>query len=237
MIVRGTGRPEAYRLPDGLRVPSVTTITSHRKAGVEGLLVWANRLGQEGKDHRDERKKAGDAGTLAHAMVENAIHGRDPLDQITLDPSLPDAEKILSQAQTGFKAWEEWSKVMHVEYLTTETPLVSQTFRFGGTPDAVARLDGRIVILDWKTSNAVYADYVIQLAAYQALVNESKGRRSLKKLASAPVANCTLLRFGKEHADYHVHAYPYEVMAIAWKAFVHLRQVYDLDAQLRKVSG
>ena len=231
MVVRGSGRPEAYRLADGTRVPSVTTITSARKSGIEGLLVWANRLGQEGKDHRAERKKAGDAGTLAHAMVENAIHGRPPRENTDGFP-----EEAFGPAEIGFHAWEEWSKVMKVEYVKTEVPLVSEGWRFGGTPDAIAKVEGKLCVLDWKTSNAVYADYVIQLAAYRALVNESEGRRSsLRQAASLPAGRCYLLRFGKEHADYHVHAYPQAVLLLGWRAFLALRQLYDLDQQLGKV--
>lgn len=232
LIVRGSGRPGAYLLASGARVPSVTTITGARKSNVEGLLFWANQLGRptpeypQGRDHRDARQKAADAGSLAHSMVENAIHGRDELEGI------PETEAdVLAQARQGLQAWRDWSRVMKVDYVLTETPMVSEKYAYGGTPDAVGHVDGKLALIDWKTGNAVYGDAIIQMAAYRELWNEvySESRGTLEAYY--------LLRFGKDHGDYHVHAYPSEVIAMGWRAFLHLRELYELDKALKKVAG
>lgn len=223
MIVRGTGRPTVYKNAKGERLPSVTTITGARKAGIEGLLVWANRLGQDGKDHREVRDSAAEAGTLAHAMVENSIHGRDPMEGV------PDnlSPEVVVQAKNGFSAFEQWSRVMKVDYVATETPIVSELYQFGGTPDAIAKIDGRMMLLDWKTSNGIYGDYLIQLAAYRWLWEENTEGQD--------IAYCFLLRFGKEHGDFHVHSFPLHVLDMGWKAFKLLRELYDLDKAIGKV--
>ena len=221
-VQRGKGRPPAYKLSDGTRVPSVTTITGARKAGIEGLLVWANRLGQEGKDHREVRQQAADAGSMCHAMVENSIHARDIWEGITkLD------EKTNAQAEQGFSSFQDWSRVMKVQYLATETPMVSEKYAYGGTPDAIGKVDDKLALLDWKSSNAVYGDYIIQLAAYQQLWNETHDPH---------IEAVYLLRFGKEHGDFHFHSYPGEVITMAFRAFLMLRELYDLDKQLKKVA-
>ena len=230
LIVRGSGRPGAYLLASGARVPSVTTITGARKSNVEGLLFWANQLGRptpeypQGRDHRDVRQKAADSGTMAHSMVENIIHGRDA------GEGIPDADVTTKQqAIRGVGAWQDWSRVMQVDYVLTETPMVSEKYAYGGTPDAVGHVDGKLALMDWKTGNAVYGDAIIQMAAYRELWNEvySESRGTLDTFY--------LLRFGKEHGDYHVHAYPSEVIAMGWRAFLHLRELYELDKQLKKV--
>ena len=226
LIVRGSGRPGAYTLASGTRVPSVTTITGARKANVEGLLVWANELGKQGLSHRDVRQAAADAGTMAHAMVENAIHGREILEGI------PEADpQTIEQAQRGFQAWQDWSRVMAVDYVLTETPMVSEEYAYGGTPDAIGHVDGKLALLDWKTGNAVYPDAIIQMAAYRRLWNEVYGE------SRGPIEAHYLLRFGKTHGDYHVHAYPNEVISMGWRAFLHLRELYELDKQLKKVAS
>lgn len=223
-LARGKGRPEAYKLADGTRVPSVTTVTGARKAGIEGLLVWANRLGREGKDHKEERQKAADAGSVAHAMVENHIHGREALEGV-----LEIKPEILEPARKGFEGFLRWQDMMQLEYLWTETPLVSEQYRFGGTPDALARGKDKLLILpDWKSSNAVYGDYIIQLAAYRVLCEDYQHES---------IPTCTILRFGKEHGDFHFHSYPEEVMELGWKAFLHLLELYQLDKQLKKVAS
>jgi hypothetical protein len=222
-VQRGKGRPTAYKLADGTRVPSVTTITSARKAGVEALLVWANRMGQEGKDHREVRQQAADAGSMVHAMVENSIHGRDKWEGIP-----PLDEKTNAQAEQGFSSFQDWSRVMHVQYLATETPMVSESFRYGGTPDALGTVDGKLALLDWKSSNAVYGDYIIQLAAYKVLCEEDHRWQRIDQVY--------LLRFGKDHGDFHCHSYPDSVLEMGWEAFQHLLALYDLDKQLKKVA-
>jgi len=237
IVVRGAGRPPAYRTRDGQRVPGVTTILGARKSNIEGLLIWANRLGQEGKSHRDARDQAATAGSVAHALVENAIHGKDPWEGVTLDANDPDMKKTADQAWTGFCAWQEWSKVFAVEYVWTERAFVSEQWKVGGTPDALAKIGGKLALLDWKTSNAVYPDYIMQLAAYRMLVNEAEGRPTRGKApVTRPVEACYLLRFGKYHGDYHAHSYPASVLAEAWEGFTLLRRMYELDYSLKKVA-
>src|SRR5262245_17492687 len=162
MTIRGTGRPhEGYFNKEGKRLPSVTTVTGARKTNVEGLLVWANRLGREGKDHREVRDQAADAGSLAHAMVENAIHGKDPEDGIEWSD-----DPTLEHARTGFASFVTWQSLLDVHYVATETPMISEWYGYGGTPDAIGRgKDGKLALFDWKTSNGIYGDYLIQLGA------------------------------------------------------------------------
>ena len=120
---------------------------------------------------------------------------------------------------------------MKVDYVLTETPMVSEEYAYGGTPDAVGHVDGRMALLDWKTGNAVYPDAIIQMAAYKMLWAEVYAE------SRGPIETHYLLRFGKTHGDYHVHAYPSEVIAMGWRAFVHLREMYELDKQLKKVAS
>ena len=68
-----------YRLADGTKVPGVTTILGRWKDS-GGLLQWAFKQGQSGaRTLYEERDKAADIGTLAHAMVEHRLTGRDPV--------------------------------------------------------------------------------------------------------------------------------------------------------------
>jgi hypothetical protein len=62
-----------------------------------------------------------------------------------------------------------------VEPILTEAPCANRTHWYAGTLDSVARFGpgapakvrGRVFILDWKTSNGVYGDTSMQLAAYR----------------------------------------------------------------------
>lgn len=211
-----------YRI-DGVKVPSVTTIIGHRKeAG--GLMHWAWRLGTEGKDYRKERDSAANAGTMAHEAIEARFHGTD-YDFPTTDEG--------ELAYKGFEAYLEWESQSRVEIFQTETHLTTELLGgFGGTPDALARMNGRLVLLDWKCANATYVDHILQLAAYMRLVGDNllPGQDS-----EEAVERSYLLRFGKEYADFHHHYFPSEVLKMGWEAFEHLKSVYDLNKKLRKV--
>jgi hypothetical protein len=226
MILRGKGRPAAYKKIDGTRVASVTTITAGWKPGVEALLVWANRLGLEGKDHREERDKAAGAGTLAHSLVENAIHGNDPWSDINIEGA---DQEMLTRAQKGFEAYEAWEKMLGIQYVATELPLVSEAYGYGGTIDAIATdHEGIIGLYDWKTGGSIRADMILQVAAYSKLWNEHYPDREIGKIY--------ILRFGRDHGDFHFHSWPESIIEMAWQGFLHLLAMYGIDKQLTKVA-
>lgn len=217
------GRPKDGYYMDDERVPGATTIIGRFKpAG--GLIAWAHKLGLEGKDYREVRDAAANAGTIAHDMVEADIHGR-AYDPTGLDPGL------LEKARGAFDAYVSWRSMTRLTVVETEVPLVSRQHRFGGTFDAIGTIDGRLCLLDWKTSNACYAEYLIQLAAYQLLIRECR-----PDLALADEVH--LLRFSKqEHPEDPVsfsHHYWSDV-GLATEQFLLYRQAYELDKRIAKL--
>jgi hypothetical protein len=219
--------PGGYFTADGKRVPGVTTITGAWCPGKEGLLVWANRLGLQGKDHREVRDEAANIGTLVHNMVEEHAHGKSPDGVRQKWSSLkPD---LFGKADQGFQGYLDWAAQTKLEIVETETPLVSETHRYGGTPDAIGYVNGKLALLDWKSSASIREDMLIQLAAYWKLWNECR--------PADPVESFHLLRFGKEFGDFHHHHWPVEVMERAWSAFDHLRHVYELSKLLKKAAA
>lgn len=220
-VKQGEGRPKkGYYTKDGKRCPGVTTIVSRFKdAG--GLIHWAWQQGYDGIDYRQKRDEAADAGHLAHDFIECDIHGRELPDTSKNDPEL------VKLALKALEAFRDWKSQVKLEIIETETPLVSERYRFGGTFDALARVNGKIVLLDWKTSNAVYSDYIAQVGAYGELLMER----------GTIVDGAQLLRFGKEYADFHHHSYPREVLDKGWRFFQLAREMYDIDAVLKKVAA
>lgn len=219
-ISSGPGRPATgYRLADGTRVPGVTTILGRFKKA-DGLLHWAWQQGCDGKDYRDTRDTAASIGTVAHDRIDCAIHGRE-------FDGYPDgftAEQVRS-VESAYEAFCHWKDAFKPEIVCTETPLVSEEHRFGGTLDAVAKLGGELVMLDWKSSNGVYAEYVIQVAAYRFLWNTHDPR---------PLKSGHLLRVDKEYGSFTHHSFPERVLDLGWKQFLCFRECYELDKELQK---
>lgn len=119
----------------------------------EDTLFWksAKQIGQD----------AADIGTITHGWIEAHINGKE----VTLG-QLPKPAQL---AISGFLAWE---KANHVEYIKTEETFYHCGLDYAGTADCVAKVNGELSMLDWKTSRGVFANYVIQDWLY-ALADES----------------------------------------------------------------
>lgn len=216
-----------YRLKDGSRVPGCTTIIGRFKES-GGLIHWAWKLGTEGKDYRRERDKAATAGTLAHTMIENYIRYGETLDLEGLKVAHEDvriSHKDYELACGGFEAFKAWIDYNDLEFVEQEVKLVSEELKFGGTPDALARSNGQLLLLDWKTSNAIYPDYIVQLAAYVHLWEANRDER---------IRGVHLLRFGKLYGDFHHHSWPLPVFDVAFELFKHYRAAYELAREVKR---
>ena len=65
-----------YKNAKGVRIPGNTTVINGNLGwSKNGLMYWAWEQGRNGKDFRQSRDDAADAGTLAHALIEADIKG------------------------------------------------------------------------------------------------------------------------------------------------------------------
>jgi len=220
-----------YRNKEGHRIPGVTTIIGRFKDS-GGLLHWAYKQGQRNERGEinnlyDERDKAGQAGTLAHAMVEAHISGEDPHVALIegIDPLSDGAKKLMDQATNAFNAYLNWESLTKLEIVEQEMQLVSETHQFGGCPDAIGKVNDQLCLVDWKTSNSIYVDYLLQLAAYKALWEENHPERLI-------TGGFHLCRFAKSYGDFSHHYFP--ELDLAWKQFLRFRESYEDDKQLKK---
>lgn len=204
-----------YFLKDGTKVPGTTTIIGRfKEAG--GLIHWSWECGKKGLDYREVRDQAADAGTLAHELVERWIN-KQPLD-------ITGPDEVVKKARNAFSAFLEWADQTRLQVTHTEVRLISEKYQYGGTLDAML-VNGKFALGDWKTSNRIYGDYLIQLAAY--------GNLWAENFPDQPITGgYHLMRFAKEHGDFSHHYF--SELNEAFEAFVLMRRLYDLDKQLKK---
>lgn len=153
-----------YRTKAGVKVPSVTTILSQFK-DPGPLQYWAWDLGMKGINYRDALDKAADIGTIAHKLAECHLRGQ------VFDPTPYDAD-ALQKAQIPFGAFLEWAGGSKLTAEASEVPMISEKYGFGGCMDVVL-VNGRRQISDFKTSKAIYADYLAQILGYSILWEEN----------------------------------------------------------------
>ncbi len=146
---------------DGFWYPRVTKIVEI-KAKPALYRFYAN-MGNFAAGEKVKRQSATE-GTLIHNTVEKLLLGEKPEVPASIEPSI--------------KAFLEFilEKNIQVDPELIEKRLVNYEERYAGTLDAVALIDGKLGILDIKTSQEIYRDYNLQTAAYiAALRDQVKG--------------------------------------------------------------
>lgn len=218
-----------YRLQTGERIPGTTTVAGRFKDS-GGLLHWAFEQGRNGASRLyEESEKAADVGTAAHGMIERHVNGEPPETALCgMDAAL--AEK----AQNAFAQYLKWAGQTKLKLLSKyqEIQLVCPVHRFGGTPDAIGEIDGEIVLLDWKTSNALYQDHLLQLAAYKHLIENGVRLGTWEPLNLKITGGFHLCRFAKEYPDFGHHYFG--ELDLAWEQFKRFRECYEADKVLKK---
>ena len=156
----------------------------------EVYLEWVEHTIAKAKAWPDQVKdQAADFGTRLHALIEGYIKA----------PQLPlDIPEDMRPPFDAFLAWQEESQVtIHL----AEFMVYSQRRGYAGTVDAIATRGDELIVVDWKTSNAVYPEMALQLGAYGAALEEMLDHR-------IPVAETWVLRLGKTKPEFEARRAP-----------------------------
>jgi hypothetical protein len=101
--------------------------------------------------------KAADAGTGVHELYESLARGEE-VDRRRLTPEL----------RVYAESFDQFVAEFQPEFLHLEETVWSETHGYAGSFDAIARIDGEIVILDWKTTRSgVHEEVALQMTAYK----------------------------------------------------------------------
>lgn len=195
------------------KLPSVTTIIGRFKNAI-GLIIWSNQLGLKGLNYFDELKKAGDTGTSLHDLAELHIKGEDY--------ELPEDPTVLH----CFNQFLEWWDNLTCEVIWTEKKYISKELNVGGCPDLLVKKDGKYILVDFKSSKAVYSDMIIQLSCYANLIKEND---------NIEIDRAVIVRFPKDDDDTEIRKFTKEELAVGLKQFKLLRKAFDLDKDLNKI--
>lgn len=144
-----------YRTPEGNEYPSVTGIVG--LIGKEKIDQWKEKVGEEVANKIS--KRAATRGTLIHENCENYILGKE----LTFSQFQQEEYRMFKNLLPVLESLEE----IHA----MESVLYSDKFRYAGTVDLIARVDGELAVLDWKTSSGYKKEedipnYFTQCAAY-----------------------------------------------------------------------
>lgn len=153
-----------YKTDDGGFVPSVTSILECYPKGA----AYFNWLKEAGKDADEIRDEAGRRGSVVHKLTEDYDMGAEV--------KLVNANGSIDYKLNEWAMFERYVDFRsRFSFVTDciELNIISKDLGFAGTIDRVINLNGERILLDIKTSNAIYPSYWLQLAAYRTLLFEA----------------------------------------------------------------
>ena len=201
-----------YTTKDGAIVPGVTTILGILNK--PALVPWANNMGLKGIDVSKYVDSKATVGTIAHYLVE-----------CDLTEKAADLEEYspveVAEAMNSFRKWQTWKSTRDVKLILSEGKLVSEAYRYGGTVDIYADIDGVATLLDIKTSKAIYGEMMHQVAAYRQLLVENE----------YPVDQVMIIRIGREDDE------GFETRVVGnlekhFSVFEHCLAIFNLQREL-----
>jgi genome maintenance exonuclease 1 len=150
-----------YETPTGQAYPSVTSVVGLHSAS--HIQAWRNRVGHAEANRISSR--ASKRGTAIHSLCEDFILGKNP------QPHMADYEMF-----STIKPHLEVIDNIHC----LETQLFSHKLQVAGTVDCIAEYNGKLHIIDFKTSGRVKVkgdihNYFMQTAAYSFMFWEMTG--------------------------------------------------------------
>jgi len=150
-----------YETPSGRAYPSITTITGQYNK--QAILDWRKRVGDAEANRISTT--AANRGTRIHTLCESYLNNEH------VEPNLFDTET--------FKAIKPYlNNIQDIHCL--ETPLYSDHLEVAGTVDCIAKYNGKMSVIDFKTSKRKksrdeISNYFMQCSAYAVAFEERTG--------------------------------------------------------------
>lgn len=152
-----------YYTPNG-KYPSITTVLGNKEK--PWLADWRESLGPINADR--EMKRCAARGTAVHLMLERMLQNHENPIQ---DQKLEHATEFNSLKMFIKKINNIWAQ---------EIALCSDIMKVAGRVDCIAEYDGKLAVIDFKTSNrdkssTMIADYYKQATFYALAFHEMYG--------------------------------------------------------------
>ena len=180
-----------YTLPDGTRLPSVTTVLGAQKK--QAIMAWRKRVGEDVANAIS--KKATGRGTNVHTLCERYLNN-DPLGNI-----MPDAVEMFRSLKPLL------NRIDNIHY--QEQALWSKQLGMAGRVDCIGEFDGVLSVIDFKTYKKIKSlphieDYFWQTSAYSLMYEELIGQPIDNLVIIMAVEDEQPLLFKQKTAD-HIH--------------------------------
>ncbi len=116
--------------------------------------------------YRKKTEDAADLGTMGHSWVEDYLTAQMAGESWPL-PVNPELRNIAN-------TFLQFMRDNDVEVLAVEQKVYSKQLDIAGTFDCLAKFNGELAILDWKTGSGIYPEYFLQMGGYNICYTEEQ---------------------------------------------------------------
>ncbi len=152
-----------------------------RNKWLEGEPVSEAEFQEAAKQHRLTKEKAADRGTAIHDLVSKWIRKQKY--------EIPEDEKI----RNGFDAFLKFQQEHKAKWLENEMIVYSAKHNYVGILDALAVIDKKLTLVDFKSSNGIWPEMSYQVGGY---------RLAYQEMTKKKIEQSMIIRFSKDTGEF-----------------------------------
>ena len=195
----------------------VGTTTALNILAKPALIPWAYKRGRDNLELYESRDKAANIGTITHARIMAYFLGYE-IDNFNI------SSEVWKLTDNSLLSFFEWAKPRKLKPILVETPLISEKYQYGGTPDIYGEMDSKLTLLDFKTGSGIYPEFFLQIAAYSNLLVEN----------GYPHEKIIILNIPKSEGDsFQVQQVSSDKLELQFKKFIHCVEIYYIDKEIK----
>ena len=177
----------------GNKYPSITTVLSGRSK--QGLMEWRKRVGEDVANHI--ARTVANRGTKVHHMCEDYLNNNFDEDKHKKD--------FLAYCLFGQLKNQSLKNIDNIHF--QEVALWSDKYKIAGRVDCIAEYNGKLSVIDFKTSSKPRKEeynenYYIQASAYAEMHEEQTGTPIDQVVILVVTEDGTVQEFVKEKQTY-----------------------------------
>jgi hypothetical protein len=203
-----------YKDKNGNRLPGVTTVLS--VINKPFLIPWANKMGLDNVVYSKYMDNIANLGTLVHYLCECYLKGIEP---DLRDYSISEVE-FSKPSYNRFLNW--MSGLSDFELIGSEVQVISEKYGYGGSCDLICKINGRLTLIDIKTSDSCYPEHKTQVVAYKQAYEEQTGNY---------IDDLKILRLGRGEGGSDIYDVGNEELHL--KRFLVCLELYKLNKELK----
>jgi len=173
-------------------------------------------LDEAARQHTIRKEAAATIGDLIHQWASDHI--------LKEKPEIPDDEQV----RNGVIAFLSWVKKSKIKFDSSERVVYSKKYNFAGILDATGKIDGKPVIIDFKSSKGIYNEMRYQLAAYWFADQEESGKKYDRGY---------IVQFGKESGEFNALEISRQEYQKDFRAFLGALLVKTREKELTKYGN